>query len=168
MLYMVSFGVAVLAAFGAERAVHRDVGRRYLIGWAIAVLGIGVIGAMGGLTNLGVAVAQAEQTNRVLENDAAVRGGALRSTLFGAMTLVPFLLATGRVGRQAGGYLLAGIVAVDLWSVERFYWQFSPPASVLFASDETIEYVKRQPEPEGSGSQRPTPGSDPYIRRDAR
>ena len=58
MLYVVSFGVAVLAAFGAERAVNRDVSRRYLIGWAVAVLGIGVIGATGGLTNLGVALAQ--------------------------------------------------------------------------------------------------------------
>ena len=37
-------GVAVLAAFGAERAVSREVSRRYLIGWAIAVIGIGVIG----------------------------------------------------------------------------------------------------------------------------
>jgi len=148
MLYVVSFGVAVLAAFGAERAVHRDVGRRYLIGWAVAVLGIGVIGAMGGLTNLGVAVARPDQTDYVLANDAALRGGSLRSMLFGAMGLTClFLLATGRVGREAGGYLLAGIVAVDLWSVERMYWQFSPPAAEIFAADSTVDYVKAQPEP---------------------
>jgi hypothetical protein len=169
MLYVVSFGVAVLAAFGAERAVHRDVNRRYLIGWAIAVLAIGVIGAIGGLTNLGVSVAQPEQTNLVLENDAAIRGGALRSTLFGAMALAClFLLATGRVGREAGGYLLAGIVGVDLWSIERMYWQFSPPAAVQFASDATIEYMKGQEPGRVLGFATTQAGQfDPFLRRDA-
>ncbi len=170
MLYIVSFGVAVLAAFGAERAVRRDVSRRYLIGWTVAVLGVGVIGALGGLTNLGVALAQPEQTDLVLANDAAIRGGALRSTLFGAMALTClFLLATGRLGREAGGYLLAGIVAVDLWSVERMYWQFSPSAKVTFAADSTIAYVKAQPEP-GRVLQLLTKresGRDPFLAGDA-
>jgi hypothetical protein len=148
MLYVVSFAIAVLAAFGAEKAITREISRRYLIGWAIVVLGIGVIGALGGLTNLGVTVARPELTDAVLANDGALRTGALRSTLFGAMGLAClFLLATGRIGREAGGYLLAGIVAVDLWSVERLYWQFSPVASTTFASDSTIAFVKAQPEP---------------------
>ena len=170
MLYVVSFGVAVLAAFGADRAVHRDVGRRYLVGWAVAVLAVGIIGAMGGLTNLGVAVAQPEQTDYVLANDAAVRVGSLRSMLFGAMALTClFLLSTGRVGREAGGFLLAGIVAVDLWSVERAYWQFSPPAAVIFAADSTVRYVKAQPEP-GRVMQFATKretGRDPFLSGDA-
>ena len=170
MLYVISFGVAVLAAFGVDRAVQRDIGRRYLVGWAIAVIGIGVIGAIGGLTNLGVSIAQPQQTDLVLANDAALRVGALRSTLFGALALTClFLLATGRIGREAGGYLLAGVVAVDLWSVERLYWQFSPPAAQQFAADETIEYIKRQPEP-GRVLGFPTTDAgalDPFIRRDA-
>ncbi len=169
MLYVISFAVAVLAGFGAERAVSRDISRRYLIAWSIVVLGIGVIGAMGGLTNLGVAVAQPEQTDFVMANDAAVRGGALRSTLFGALALAClFLLSTGRLGRKAGGYLLAGIVGVDLWSIERMYWQFSPPAAITFAADSTIDYVKAQPEPGrvleicSRGA-----GRDPYLCGDA-
>ena len=170
ILYVVSFGVAVLAAFGAQRAVQRDVSRRYLIGWAVAVLGVGVIGAMGGLTNLGVALSRPEQTDLVMQNDGALRLGSLRSMLFGAMALTClFLLATGRIGREAGGYLLAGVVAVDLWSVERMYWQFSPPAAEQFASDATIEYVKQQPEP-GRVLGFPTTQSgqyDPFLRRDA-
>jgi len=169
MLYVVSFGVAVLAAFGAERAVNRDVSRRYLIGWAVAVLGIGVIGATGGLTNLGVAVAQPEQTDLVLSNGAQIVGGTLRSTLFGVMALAClFLLSTGRVSKEAGGYLLAGIVAVDLWSIERLYWQFSPGASVTFAADSTIAYIKAQPQP-GRVLQFATPaiGRDPFLRGDA-
>ncbi|NUQ11616.1 MAG: hypothetical protein HUU26_04685 [Gemmatimonadaceae bacterium] len=170
MLYVISFGVAIIAALGAERAAQRDANRRYLVAAAAVVLGIGVIGAMGGLTNLGVAVSQPGQTDLVLANDAAVRAGALRSTLFGLLaTACLFLLATGRLGREAGGYLLAGIVAVDLWSVERLYWQFSPPASQLFAADSTIAYVKGQPQP-GRVMQLATSrsvGRDPFLTGDA-
>ena len=170
MLYVISFGVAVLAAFGADRAVQRDISRRYLVGWAIAVLAVGVIGATGGLSNLAVSVAQSEQLARVMENDVAIRNGALRSTLFGAMTLAClFLLSTGRIGREAGGYLLAGVVAVDLWSIERLYWRFSPPASITFAADSTIAYVKAQPEP-GRVLQLVTDRSharDPFLAGDA-
>lgn len=170
MLYVISFAVATLAALGADRAVHRDVGRRFLLAWGIVVLAIGAIGALGGLTNLGVALAEPGQSDFVLANDGAVRAGALRSTLFAAFALAClFFLSTGRVAREAGGYLLAGIVAVDLWSVERLYWQFSPPAAVTFASDSTIAYVKAQPEP-GRVLQYPASrsvGRDPFLTGDA-
>lgn len=169
MLYVVSFGVAVLAALGADRAVRREVGRRYLVAWAAVALAVGAIGALGGLTNLGVSLAEQQQVDRVLLNDVALRLGSLRSTLFAALALAClFLLATGRLGREAGGYLLAGILAVDLWSVEREYWLFSPPAATTFASDATIEYVTSQPAP-GRVLQFPTDQytRDPYLRYDA-
>jgi hypothetical protein len=169
MLYVISFGIAVLAGLGAERAIHREVGRRYLVSWFVAVLAIGVIGGLGGLTNLGVSLAQPHQVDRVLLNDVALRFGALRSTLFGALAIASlYLLSRGRLGREAGGMLLAGVVAVDLWTVERDYWQFSPPAATIFASDETIEYVKSQPQP-GRVLQYATDavGRDPFLRYDA-
>lgn len=166
MLYVVSFGVAVLAAFGAERAVHREVSRRFLVGWGVAVLAIGFIGAVGGLNNLAVSLAAPQQLDRVYLNEPALFGGALRATLFGALAVTClFLLGTGRIGREAGGYLLAGIVAVDLWSVERIYWRFSPPASQIYASDPIIEYIKAQPEP---GRVLPLRiGGDPFLFGDA-
>lgn len=170
MLYVVSFGIALLAALGADRAARRDIGRRYLLTWAVVVLAVGLLGASGGLTNLGVSIAAPEQVDRVLANDGALRGGALRSTLFGALALAClFLLSTGRLGREAGGYLLAGILVVDLWSVERLYWQFSPPASALYAGDPAIEYIKSQPAP-GRVLQYLTNRAnarDPFLRGDA-
>jgi hypothetical protein len=39
------------------------------------------------------------------------------------------------------------LAAADLWSVERRYFRFSPPARVLYASDATIEYLQRLEEP---------------------
>ena len=170
MLYVISFGVAVLAGIGAERAAYRDVSRRFLLVCAGVVLAIGLVGAFGGLTNLGVSLADATQVDRVYANDSALRVGAWRSTLFGALaTTCLFLLSTGRLSREAGGYLLAGIVAVDLWTVERMYWRFSPPASQTFASDSTIAYVKAQPQP-GRVLMVPTSrevGRDPFLAGDA-
>lgn len=170
MLYVVSFGIALLAALGADRAVRREIGRRYLVAWGVAVLAVGVLGATGGLTNLGVSLAAPEQIDRVLANDGALRGGALRSTLFGALALAClFFLATGRLARDAGGYLLAGILVVDLWSVERLYWQFSQPASVLYASDAAVDYIKAQPAP-GRVLQflsNRANARDPFLRGDA-
>jgi len=149
MLYIVSFGVAVLAALGAERAATRDIPRRFLVVWAVVVLAVGLIGASGGLTNLGVSLGEnQDQVARAMANDATLRIGALRSTLFGAFALAClFLLSSGRLGREAGAYLLAGIVAVDLWSIERDYWQFSPGADTIYASNEAIDYIKAQPAP---------------------
>lgn len=170
ILYVISLGVAVLAAIGAERAAQRDANRRYLVTAAVVVLALGAVGALGGLTNLGVALSEPGQTDLVLANDAAVRMGALRSALFGVMAVAClFLLSSGRLGREAGAYLLAGIVAVDLWSVERLYWRFSPPASQVFAPDSTISYVKAQAEP-GRVMQLATSravGRDPFLTGDA-
>lgn len=171
MLYVVSFGVAVLAAFGAERAAARAIPRRFLVACAIIVVAIGLLGASGGLTNLGVSLgADQRQVAMAMANDAALRVGALRSTLFGAFALAClFLLSSGRLGREAGAYLLAGIVAVDLWSIEREYWQFSPGADVIYASNEAIDYIKARPSP-GRVLQyvtRPESGRDPFLTGDA-
>jgi len=58
-----------------------------------------------------------------------------------------FFYARGRLSATLVGAALAAIVAIDLWSVERQYWQFSPPAKVLFATDPALELLKKQPEP---------------------
>jgi hypothetical protein len=62
--------------------------------------------------------------------------------------------------------LLAGIVAVDLWSIEREYWRFSPPAAEIFATDQVIEYVKAQPVP-GRVLPLPMHIRDPFVDGDA-
>jgi len=38
-------------------------------------------------------------------------------------------------------------VALDLFSIEKQYWLFSPRASTLYASDPALEYVRRQSQP---------------------
>jgi hypothetical protein len=148
MLFVVAFCTAVLAALGTERALRGEISRRYLSAWAVVAAGMAALGVAGGLTNLAVSIAVPGRTDMALANDAAVRLGALRSTLFAGVSLgILFLLATRRVTVKVAGTALAAAVATDLWSIARSYWIFSQPARVLFASDPTIDHLKRETEP---------------------
>lgn len=166
MLFVVSFCVAVLAAYGAERAMQRAVSRRFLVISAVVVGLLALVGVSGGLTNLAVSTALPERVDYALANDEAIRVGVLRSTLFAALMLAAlFLLVTKRLGRDIGGLLVAAVIAVDLWSIERLYWQFSPPADVIFAADEAIDYIKAQERPGRVATLMTTAASvrDPFL-----
>jgi hypothetical protein len=151
MLYVVSFCIAVLAALGADRALVRwDVRLGYLLGW----LGFGVIVAIlagsGALRT--IALTLAPQFPQFLDRAERSAGpqtlGALRSLLpLMAVAAVLFALAIRRLSPRAAAWALIAVAAADLWSVERRYWQFSPPASVLYRSDPVVEYLKRVPQP---------------------
>jgi hypothetical protein len=178
MLFVVSFCVAMLAAFGAERALRRDMSRRFLLGTAVAVGLIGVLGVTGALSNFAVALAANVQppfrgfdpVSRAVANTGAIPLGALRSTLFAALALTClFMIGTARLGRVVGGALLAAIIGVDLWTIEREYWQFSPPASQIFAPDSTITHVKGQAQPGRVLTLGATAasGRDPFLSGDA-
>lgn len=148
MLYVVAFCAAMLAAFGAERIVRLEQRRRYLLGWAVAAVVIGLLGGLGALTNVGVGIAGPERADLVMANDGALRVGALRTMVFILLTVgVAVMVSTRRVSRDLGGILLLLVVAIDCWSVTRRYWGFSEPASISFASNEVIDYLKKQPEP---------------------
>ena len=43
--------------------------------------------------------------------------------------------------------MLAALVTVDGWSIARHYWRFMDRSNAIYASDPTIEYIKRQPVP---------------------
>jgi hypothetical protein len=63
--------------------------------------------------------------------------------------------------------LLVGIVGLDLWSIVRRYWLFSAPAEQLYASDRTMQYLQKLPEPGrvlpiGLGALNPKQ-RDPYL-----
>ncbi|MCC6774502.1 MAG: hypothetical protein IT360_25225, partial [Gemmatimonadaceae bacterium] len=148
MLYVVAFCAATLAAFGAERVMRFENRRRYLIGWAVAGVAIGLTGALGAFTNLGVSIAGPERADLVLANDNALRLGSLRAMVFILLAVgVATTVATRRVSRDLGGILLLLIVALDCWSVTRRYWGFSEPASISFASNSILDFLKEQPAP---------------------
>ena len=158
MIYLTAFSTATLAAIGVERIIAGRVGVRYALGWIGAAAVFGVLMSVGGYTAFANAVAssmasdvpenmrsQAVQyfMSRAEPNAGAAIAGVWRSFLFAALAgAVLWAVANGRIALRAAIYSLAALVAIDLWSIERNYWIFSPRASVLFATDPAIEAIK--------------------------
>ena len=148
IFYVTTFSAAVLAAIGTRRLLAGAIGRGYLLGWAAfgaVMLGLAVTGA---LTNVAVALSPEGREQAAVANHGAVAVGAVRSLAFLLAAVgVAFAVRLGRLSPTAAGWALLAVVAVDLWSIERRYWRFSPPASQIFATDPTIEYLQRLEEP---------------------
>ena len=144
MLYVVSFAAAVLAAVGVERVLAGVPKTRYAVGWMIAAGVVALLATAGGLTNLGESIASPDRAEVVQANATSLTIGAWRSFLIvAAVGGVLFGLARGAMPVRAAGWALAAIVVVDLWSIERLYWRFSPPAAQLYRSDAVVDYLKQ-------------------------
>jgi hypothetical protein len=140
--------VAMFAAFGVDRLLRGDVSRRALL-MPLAVLGgLALLGAVGVLQAIAESLAKPEQMNAVVSNAAALRGGAVR-------LLLVLLVSAGAIwavwaGRARGGAasaLLAVVVAADLWTVDRQFFDFSPPARELYADDALITKLRETKPP---------------------
>lgn len=158
IIYITAFSVAVLAAIGAERLLRGQVARRYATIWAIAAGVFAVVMSIGGYRVLvdmaGAMIAldyPAQVRDQVISaiarraepnlGDAVL--GAWRSFLFAGLTAaVIWATIAGRLSLRAASIALAALVVVDLWSIERLYWQYMPPASQTFASDAAIDAIK--------------------------
>jgi hypothetical protein len=143
--FLTGFAVAVLAGIGAENVLERRVGVRYAAVWAGVAAFVGLLAASGALTTFAEGIASPEALDRVADNAAALTAGALRCLVVVVLAAAAIvLLRLERLPPRAGGIVLAIVVALDLWSVERLYWNFSPPASQIYASDAAIDSVKAQ------------------------
>ncbi|HEX4683328.1 MAG TPA: hypothetical protein VH277_11490, partial [Gemmatimonadaceae bacterium] len=158
IIYITALSVAVLAAIGTERILAGRVTARYAMIWMISAAVFAVLMSVGGYTAFASAVASSmasdyppEAHSQVIDqimgraqpNTAAAIVGVWRSFIFvvlGAGVLWAFV--TDRLRARPTIVALAVFVALDLWSVEREYWLFSPPAAKLFATDPAIEAIK--------------------------
>jgi hypothetical protein len=162
MMFVTMFSLAVFAALGAERiiAAAASIPKRFYIGWgvALAVVALMIGGGLaitladniaGGMSAAGYpegSVARVAENAR--ENQPALLLGLLRSVLFAALALgAIWMSATRRWPARSAAWALALLVVVDLWSIERKYWIFSPPARELFASDPAIDAIRNAAEP---------------------
>ena len=148
ILYVCAFSVAVLSAIGAERVLRGEISRRYAIGWGAFALVMALLATAGGLTNLAMSLLGDARGDAILANAPSVVAGAWRSAAFVLLALaLAFGISRRRVPAPVAGWALAALVALDLWSVERHYWSFSPPADTLYAEDAIIRFLKSQPQP---------------------
>ncbi len=148
ILYVTTFSTATLAAFGAERVLAGKGSSRYALGWALFALIVAVLATAGGFTNLALSILGDARGDAIEANATNVVTGAWRSAAFVFGTIgVMLAIARGRLRGANAGWILTAVVALDLWSVERHYWKFSAPASELYAEDDIIRFIKKQPEP---------------------
>jgi hypothetical protein len=148
MMFVMAFAVAVFAALGVEQVAAGKVSVRYAVGWLVAAVVVALLGATGALTNMAGSLAPDGMYDAAIANGPQIIFGAVRSLVCVALGAgLIFAVATNRVKPLAGAYLFAVLVAADLWSVEKMYWNFSEPASKIFASDAITDLLAKQDQP---------------------
>ncbi len=149
ILYVVSFAAAVLAAFGAERLLAGRLSKTFAIGAGAAGLLTALIASVGGFTRIAESVMWNPGVVTLIDQNApAVLAGAWRVAVIAIIVAaLAWLRTENRLPARAVGIVLVAVIAIDLWSVGRNYWQFSPGAETLYASDAAIDYVKSQEQP---------------------
>jgi hypothetical protein len=136
VFYLPAFFLSVLAGIGAERVFARTVPMRTLLGVSGTVVLFAVLGAVGALQGLAESLAINERYEAVVANAPYLQSGAVRLLLFAvAGTAVLWLTVSGKLARPVATGLLAAVVALDLWSVNKEFYTFSPRATELFADD---------------------------------
>jgi hypothetical protein len=148
IFFVGSLAIALLACVGTERFLQRRVSQKYLVGWLVAAGVIAFLASVGGLSSVAESMADERVFDRVLANKGALFIGAWRSFFFVSLVVgLGFALLRGKLSNRAAAWALAALVVVDLWTIERAYWVFSPPAKEIFASDPIIDMIKAEPQP---------------------
>lgn len=149
MLMVVAMSTSVLAALGAERLIAGVVSRKLMLGWLAAAGVIAVLGTIGALTAISESIAAGYSGGQLDElihaNQHDVTVGAWRSLLFVALAATLYRVYQRGMSATLFAWGLTAIVAIDLWSIDRYYWLFSPPASVVYGSDPAIDYLQKAP-----------------------
>jgi len=145
MMFVLAFAVAILAALGTERLMAGKASAKYAVGWIVGAGLVALLATAGGFTGLARGLVVDPSLIDVVEaNASSVTAGAWRSFLFVALAGGMIIaMARGRATARQLGIALPILLAADLWSIEKQYWMFSPPASKLYASDATIDYLKK-------------------------
>jgi hypothetical protein len=145
-MFETAFAVALLAALGVDRILGAGVGRKFFIAGGIALGLIALLGVSGGFaTIVGDMLAGNPRISpeAIDANGGAVTAGAFRMLLFGGAALaLVWATVKGTIPRHVAPWAIVAVVAIDLWSIERKYWQFSPPASEIFADDAIAAHIR--------------------------
>jgi len=148
IFFVGALAIAVLTCVGTERFLRFRLSRRYLIGWSIFAGLIAILGATGALSAFAASFAEEVQLDRLEANNRQLSAGAWRSFGFVTLTVaLAFAYLRQRIPPRTAAAALVALMAVDLWSIERLYWMFSPPASVIYKADAIIDTVRAESQP---------------------
>jgi hypothetical protein len=146
--FLVALPVAAFAGFGADRLLRGEVPRRTLL---VLLGGLGVLallGLLGILQPFATALAIPEQAARAAANAPALRLGAVRLLLVVLTGGAAFWAVwSGRLGRGVATAAIVVVVLGDLWSIDRLFFTFRDPASVIYADDAVTSRLRAEPKP---------------------
>ncbi len=146
--YIVSFAAAVWVAFGVERVLQRERPVKGLVAWLVALGVVLLFGLSGAWSNLARSFADPAKIDNIAANRDALLWGTLRVVLFGAATLaLLWAWGRGKVRALPFALLLCGLVGLDLASIDRQFFVFSPRARQLFAADAVTDRIRTTPLP---------------------
>ncbi|MFL5482379.1 MAG: hypothetical protein ACJ8AK_09335 [Gemmatimonadaceae bacterium] len=164
-----TLAISVLVAAGVERFLEKRVSQRYLLGWLIFGGSIAVLASVGALSTVAVSFAHPQLVDRVQDNGRDLFIGAWRSLLFVAVIDALWLGYTrGKLTVRSAAWALVIVTAIDLWSIERLYWMFSPPAKVIYAGDAITTALQSDSQPSRvlALQVRDVPGRDVFLSGD--
>lgn len=148
VFYLVAFAVALLAGIGFDRVVQRTVSVRTLLLVVGGFTVFALLGASGALQPFAQALALPERADAVAANAPFLQNGALRllaMVLLGGGVL--WATVAGRLKQVAAIALVVAAMSLDLWSIDRRFYQFSPRAEVLFANDAVTTHLQNTTPP---------------------
>jgi hypothetical protein len=112
------------------------------------VVALAALGAVGGLQGLAQSMAIPERLDAVDANAADLQAGAVRLLAFSLIAAV-LLWATraGKLPSRIGAAALITVAALDSWSIDRRFYNWSPRATTLFADDAVTSHLRAVPKP---------------------
>jgi hypothetical protein len=146
--YLVALMTCLFASFGTDRLLQGRVAMRSL-GIGVGILaGLALLGAVGALRPVTETLADPRMMERVVANAGELQGGSIRLLLVVAIAGTVFwLVGSGRIFGGVAAAALAVVTVADGWSIDRLFFDFSPPASVVFADDDLVKAMLAAPLP---------------------
>ena len=148
IFFLTAFSTAALAAFGTQALLSAAPGTsKTPLWWWVGVAGGATLLAFaGGFQGIMRGFADPQRMGAVAANYPAFKVDVARVLI---LTLAAVALCLGRLSNRIAGarwsLLMGGLVLLDLWSVERRYIQFSPPARESFAPDAVVQTLRADP-----------------------
>jgi hypothetical protein len=145
VFFLVAFPVALLAGIGLDRVLTGQVSSRTVL-WLVGGFGLfALLGIVGGLQALAEGLAIPERMAQAQANAPELRAGAFRlliATLAGGGVL--WGIARGKLRPSVAATLILAMTTLDLWSIDRLFFVFSPRATTLYGSDDVTRYLQNQ------------------------
>ena len=145
IFFLTAFSAAVLAAFGTQALVTAapGTGKTPLWWWLGGTGVVTLLAFAGAFQGLMGGFADPQRMDAMRANYPSFEADVVRVLV---LALAAAALCASRLSnRIAGGrwsLLMAGLVLLDLWSVERRYIRFSPPARESFAPDSVVRTLR--------------------------